>query len=183
MSKFTKESPFEFDGTKVWREDGDVRTHYEPREYPEFVAQADARAAHALIEAENNDWREDGKGFRKGRWFVDASEQFHVYVSHEDITSEAWGCFDLTDWDSGTPDTVREIGASFHDWHGATHPKQPAEPMGFGAVVKSRELMLIRAQIADRDYPWLSVEGVRYQWAEILERGPITGLSGGWVTS
>ena len=134
------------------------------------------------IAAENNDWREDGKGFRKGRWFVDASEHLHVYVSHEDITSEAWGCFDLTDWDSGTPDTVREIGASFHDWHGATHPKQPAEPMGFGAVVKACELVLIRAQITDRDYSWLSVDGVRYQWAEILERGPVTVLSEG-VTS
>ena len=137
---------------------------------------------HRALAAESDEWKEGPAGFRKGRWFVDASERPYVYVGHEELPCETWTCRDLDDWDRGTPDAVRAVGASFHAWHAEMYPPAPVEPMGFGAVVKACELMLIRAQIADRDYPWLSVEGVRYQWVEILERGPVTVLSEG-VTS
>ena len=79
-------------------------------------------------------WHEDGEGFRRGRWFVDASEHPYVYVSHEDIIGEAWGCFGLTDWESDTPDAVRAVGASFHAWHDATRLKPPTEPTAYGYI-------------------------------------------------
>jgi len=138
---------------------------------------------HRAISAENNEWREDGKGFRKGRWFVDASERPYVYVSHEDIPGEVWQYRrNLANWDRDTPNAVRAVGASFHAWHAEMYPPTPTEPMGFGAVVKAGEIRLARALIVHREYPWLSDDGLRYKWTQILERGPVTVLSEG-VTS
>ena len=180
MTDFTKANPFEFEGIHVWREGGDVRTHYEPRECTlvQFVAQADARAAHALIEAENNEWHEDGSGFRKGSWFV-VGDPSYLYVSHKDLPVEAWGCHKLDDWDRGTPDAVRAIAASFNTWHAANYPKQPSEPTGLGAVVRVDGTLITRASISGGDFPWVSTVGVRYRWEEIAGGGPVTVLSEG----
>ena len=181
MTKFTKANPFEFEVAHVWREGFDVRTHYKPRDRTlvQFVAQSDARAAHALIEAENNVWHVARVGFRKGRWLVDDSERPYVYVSHEDLPGEAWACFDLYNWDRGTPNAVRAVGASFYAWHAENYPKQPAEPIGLGAVVCVDETLITRASISGGDFPWVSTVGVRYRWEEIAGGAPVTVLSEG----
>jgi len=181
MSKFTKANPFEFEVAHVWREGFDVRTHYKPRDRTlvQFVAQSDARAAHALIEAENNVWHVARVGFRKGRWFVDDSERPYVYVSHLDLPGEAWACFDLYNWDRGTPNAVRAVGASFHAWHAATYPEQPEKPHAFGSRVRLGAKTYCLVPV-DGEKDWIrGGDGGRCSWTELTSLGLVTVLSEG----
>jgi len=147
------------------------------------------------ISAENNEWHEDGDGFRKGPWFVDDSERPYIYFSHNDIPGEAWTFLSPTNWDTrGTPNAVRAIGASFLTWHAATYPPTPAEPTGLGAVVDvpeftpctpgARERFTLTVESSHNQRPWV-LEGdveIRQTWAQLVNRGPVTVLSEG-VTS
>ena len=135
------------------------------------------------ISAENNEWHEDGDGFRKGPWFVDDSERPYIYFSHNDIPGEAWTFLSPTNWDTrGTPDAVRAIGASFLTWHAATYPPTPAEPTGLGAVVKIVGAAYVRVGSNPGTCWQFTGSGVRYSWTEITRHLPVTVLSEG-VTS
>ena len=182
MTKYTKAKPFEFEGIHVYHDGlfGDISHHDTAATRFMDVKSNEriARAMHAFIEAENNEWHEDGSGFRKGSWFV-VGDPSYLYVSHKDLPVEAWGCHKLDDWDRGTPDAVRAIAASFNTWHAANYPKQPSEPTGLGAVVRVDGKLITRASISGGDFPWVSTVGVRYRWEEIAGRGPVTVLSEG----
>ena len=198
MSKFTKDNPFEFEGLHVWREDGDVRTHYEPRECTlvQFVAQADARAAHALIEAENNEWHEDGDGFRKGPWVVlrHIGKPGEFMVSHVDFPRA--GLVDTTgeaEFSDRITHPASLIADAFLEWYAANYPKQPAEPTGLGAVVEvperepctpgARERFILTVESGHNPVPWMLAGDplVRATWGALTDRGPVAVLSEGWT--
>ena len=186
MTEFTKANPFEFEGLHVYRDGlfGDISHHDTAATRFMDVKSNEriARAMHSFLEAENNEWHEDGEWFRKGRWFVEVGEPSYVYVSHEDLPGEAWACYDLDDWDRGTPNAVRAVGASFHAWHAANYPKQPAEPTGLGAVVEvTCDTGTDRHVHCGGGY-WTRWSGVLVvRWESLIEdaESPVTVLSEG----
>ena len=141
MSKFTKAAPFEFEGIEVGRETN-VPNGYSTRVWvgngnrEGFIEPEDARAVHALIEAESNVWHEAGKGFRKKSWFV-----MHTtlrlagtdgwLLAHDDVMdTAAWS--KATAWQATglTGGVIREFAA----WHATNYPPAPVEPTKLGYV-------------------------------------------------
>ena len=184
MSKFTEAKPFEFEGNWVGRrnESGQVVASFRGHTASIFSREG-AEFCHAFVEAENNEWHEDGDGFRKGRWFVDDSERPYVYVSHLDLPGEAWACFDLYNWDRGTPNAVRAVGASFHAWHAATYPEQPEKPHAFGSRVRLGAMTYCLVPV-DGEKDWIrGGDGGRCSWTELTSLGLVTVLSEGVVQS
>ena len=181
MSKFTKANPFEFEGLHVYRDGflGDVKHHdTEPVRFMDFRSgERLARAMHAFIDAERNEWHEDGDGFRKGGWTARGKEG-SWHVSHEDFEGSSWASYT---GGGGVP-FARNAAALLQDflnWHEATYTKQPAEPTGLGAVVEVEGLRYVRAKSVGyewyREFPsecWMP-------WRELSSRGPVTVLSEG----
>ena len=143
---------------------------------------------HRAIAAENNNWREDGKGFRKGRWTMSDADD-GIYVLHHDdfivppsvgisvYWTRAMGGLD----DQRIAQVVQPVVDSFFTWHAENYPPQPAEPTGLGAVV--RVVHSFTRSLDNPVHPWIDYStGVSLSWQTICELGPITVLSEG-VTS
>ena len=130
MTKYTRENPFQFEGTRVWRNaDG-----YVQYKNVGWAVNVPANAMHAFIEAENHVWHEDGTGFRKGRWIAVGKED-SWHVRHDDFEGSSWAIYT---GGGGVP-FARNAAALLRDflnWHEANYPTQPAEPTGLGAVVE-----------------------------------------------
>ena len=187
MTEFTKANPFEFEGIHVYHDGlfGDISHHDTAATRFMDVKSNEriARAMHAFIDAENNEWHEDGDGFRKGPWVVQRhiGKIFEFMVSHVDFPKAG-----LVDTESGSDHPERfASGArpamrSFLEWHAATYPKQPVEPTGLGAVVEVAGKRWV-IDIPGEACPWWRM-GKREGWGQLIARGPVTVLSEG-VTS
>ena len=183
MSKFTKESPFEFEGVKVWRDEwrGSIVTS------TGLViddTSTSRRAVEAILEAERNEWHwtnDDKTEARKGRWVVDVDPN-SVHVGHDDLPGLSWTCYeDQGLWDHGTPRDIKEVGGGFLAWHAAQ--QQPEEPTGLGAVVEVAGMRFTHVPKWDKDpLPWTrfgSDGKAFYDWEEVVSLGPVTVLSTG----
>ena len=184
MTTFTKAKPFEFEGLHVYREGlfGDISHHDTAATRFMDVKSNEriARAMHAFIEAERNEWHEDGTGFRKGRWIAIGKED-SWHVRHDDFEGSSWASYT----GGGGAPFARDAAALLQDflnWHEATYTKQPAEPTGLGAVVEVAVGKFILCDPLD-DFPWRSagLEGEWEDWPSLTDRGPVTVLSEGWT--
>ena len=181
MTKFTKANPFEFEGLHVYREGlfGDISHHDTAATRFMDVKSNEriARAMHAFIEAERNEWHEDGDGFRKGGWTARGKEG-SWHVSHEDFEGSSWAIYT---GGAGVP-FARNAAALLRDflnWHEATYTKQPVEPTGLGAVVDTPlHNCLVRAPGIGPMH-WVTEVGSRMSWGALTARGPVTVLSEG----
>lgn len=193
MSKYTRENPFEFEGVPCYLSGGEawVMTLKEhPRE--DFKAYS-AVLIHALVEAESNEWREDGDGFRRGRFTVGRTDRGGVW----DLRHDDFGTFSLFGSLSGNihliddPTTkwtalavLRDTLDDFLTWHAATYPTAPVEPTGLGAVVEvaGKRYVFAPWHLGD-SRPWACCgDDGTFSWAHVTEQGPVTVLSEG-VTS
>lgn len=117
MSTPTRESPFEFEGVNIYRDEHGWLVG-ETINMPGPLAQA----IHAFIEAEREGWHwtnDDHTEARNGGWTVEADQEF-IHVTHADLPGEAWSRRpEVPWWDSDVPDAVRAIGASFLSWERA----------------------------------------------------------------
>ena len=192
MSTFTQENPFEFEGNWVGRrnESGQVVASFRGHTASIFSREG-AEFCHAFVEAERNEWHEDGTGFRKGRWIAVGKED-SWHVRHDDFEGSSWASYT----GGGGAPFARDAAALLQDflnWHEANYPTQPAEPTGLGAVVEVSELepckpgateRLTRTGASSHDpRPWVVEECVlaRQTWTQLLARGPVTVLSEGWT--
>ena len=148
---------------------------------------------HHAIAAENNEWREDGQGFRRGRWLTVPRAEGSWDLTHDDFPGSVWDAHS-----SGGPKTnaftASAVARDFLNWHAAAYPPTPAEPTGLGAVVDvpeftpstpgARERFTLTVESSHNQRPWV-LEGdveIRQTWAQLVNRGPVTVLSEG-VTS
>jgi len=142
-------------------------------------------------------WHEDGKGFRKGRWFVKHTASPGPYgddgwaLTHDDASEPATWTKEMAPLATGL---AGGIIRDFLTWHDENYPPQPAEPTGLGAVVDvpefapctpgARERFTLTVESSHNQRPWV-LEGdveIRQTWAQLINRGPVTVLSEG-VTS
>ena len=92
-------------------------------------------------------WREDGKGFRRGRWFVVEEGPGGFTVTHDDLNDYSYyyrpDCPDLDTLKPGQIDY--HARATVHDfliWHAATYPPAPA-CLYIGDVKMTREALCV----------------------------------------
>lgn len=195
MRKYTEAEPFEFKGVKVWREFGVFRWGALTNN---VEAEGIARALHAFIEAERNEWHytnEDKTEARKGRWTVTDGRPQGLPgrwgISNDDLRHDGDGtwCNAVCNPNGGlsksglTPsicEVFEGVMTDFLTWHAAQ--QQPEEPTGWGAVVEVEGCRYVRNPGATENDPhvWRGRNQVlHYAWGALLSRGPVTILSPG----
>ena len=188
MTAYTRESPFDYGGIGYYlnrdREALVVNTF--GAESITDMRASDARAIHALIEAERDTWawtNADRSEARRGRWYTfrDGAEWA---IRHDDFESSEITKNAVDRNGRFLRDALHELG-SFLTWAATQTPPPPAEPSGFGAVVEDGSGDTWTR--ADRGtLPWFLARqdgnGGRCSWdnwATILTFGPVTVLSQG----
>jgi len=81
-------------------------------------------------------WHEDGKGFRKGRWVVAKSRDGALWLLTHDEAGQlanVWVSITGNGIVSSNPESRLAL-EGFLTWHAATYPKQPTEPTRSGYV-------------------------------------------------
>ena len=192
MSKFTEAKPFEFEGNWVGRrnESGQVVASFRGHTASIFSREG-AEFCHAFLEAENNEWHEDGDGFRKGRWLAEITADGRSLLRHVDTGAQVMARQDNIKW--GHMNAAEDVLHDFLAWHTANYPKQPAEPTGLGAVVEvperepctpgARERFILTVESGHNPVPWMLAGDplVRATWGALTDRGPVAVLSEGWT--
>jgi len=179
MTEYTRESPFEFEGVKVWHGIHGVG----------WAASAPASsnipsAIHAFIDAEREGWHwinADHTEARNGRWTQ--RDDSGIWVLHHDDfipglpnIAPYWTDATTVLDDQRIAAVVRPVIDSFYAW--LTEQGQPGEPTGFGAVVEVADKRYLRDEASDFT-PWWRDGESGVDWEHILDQGPVTVLSEG----
>ena len=132
-------------------------------------------------------WREDGEGFRRGRWVVAMSHNGALWLLTHDEAGQlanVWVSLTGNGIVSSNPESRLAL-EGFLTWFAATYPPapvEPAEPTGLGAVVKIVGAAYVRVGSNPGTCWQFTGSGVRYSWAELTRHLPVTIMSEG-VTS
>lgn len=195
MPKYTETEPFEFEGVKVWREFGVFRWGALTNN---VEAEGIARALHAFIEAERNEWHytnADKTEARKGRFTAVetdshgwrfAHDELPGFTAHRSAPDSVVRGFDVV---AIGFEAFKGVIDEFEAWHAAQ--QQQEEPTGLGAVVEVAELeprepgatecFVCTGKSSHNPKPWALAEDrhIRADWQHLLTRGPVTVLSPG----
>lgn len=179
MSKFTRESPFEFEGGKAWRSaHPQWPVEVDVSDDADMLSDKAALVLHAFIEAEHTGWHwtnPEHTEARNGRWVVDQRDADTWRIRHDDMGHyfewRGTEAFPGRHAQGGPALTL----CNFFEWR--TEQDQPEEPTGLGAVVEVDGERWIR-DIPGHPCPWWSLPD-RRTWASLAKAGPVTVLSEG----